>query len=299
MEKSVELDIINNYFKEFDKYKRLSIVDAKELYDKSLKLPEEERYKIRNIIINGTMYKVRDFIKNSLLYQVNLNDIDIEDLINDCIIIYIDFIDNGGLVNLDTFSPLFCRHMYMKLNSKYKVSSCNKLLCNYYNDLVMLFYVNMNTYGYVKFDIFYDYCKGIYDVCDNEIKESLNILFKTYDLTLSTILKFKNIVINSCLKILYENNISDTVSDDIMDKVLNGMLEDELFEILDELKPNHKYVLCRLYGIRSRKATYQELADELGVGRSNIQEYAKQALNNLYSNYYAKIKKLRLIYEEE
>lgn len=105
------------WYEQISKYERLSLSQAQELYKEVISLEDpNEKKKLMNRIILGTLYVVYNYIKNNNLIIFETPSYDIGDIINSYNEIWIKKIYEGELLNIDTFSNL--------LNGKFRYEAC-------------------------------------------------------------------------------------------------------------------------------------------------------------------------------
>lgn len=80
------------------------------------------------------------------------------------------------------------------------------------------------------------------------------------------------------------NSIENIIKDETIN-LENNVLKDEvygfLYKALDTLKPTYKDIICKYYGINSKRYTLQELADLYKVSRQAINVKRDNALKKL------------------
>ena len=129
-------------------FPRYNIVKVKE---KILEINKEDNLNkkraIRKDLINGTLYVVLNFIWNSGFLCLNSSLYDMDDIICSCIEVWIEYLDNGRIYNISTFSDLFSSSFYSKvvfntINQKFPIAEFTVLSTKDFGDVLHTF-VNM------------------------------------------------------------------------------------------------------------------------------------------------------------
>lgn len=80
------------------------------------------------------------------------------------------------------------------------------------------------------------------------------------------------------------NNLSEIIEDEnvnIENEIVKNELYETLYKAIDTLKPTYKDIICKYYGIKSKRYTLQELADIYNISRQAINVKRENALKKL------------------
>ena len=179
MKKEDKIRRVNKYFENITYNEKLTYKEVRELSIRMLNSKNnEDKLYIRNRIIMGSMYKIHSFLRNALVKDLENNFVSLEDIIEDFIIQYIEFIEKGLLITFPHFTYIFCNILYVKLNAKNKfIKVTNELLKERFNDLVYWYLNEKKLSGTVSFNKFIEYCKSMIENINNyDIFEAYTIL---------------------------------------------------------------------------------------------------------------------------
>lgn len=79
-------------------------------------------------------------------------------------------------------------------------------------------------------------------------------------------------------------NLSEIIEDEnvnIENEIIKKELYETLYKTIDTLKPTYKDIICKYYGINSKRYTLQELADLYNISRQAINVKRDNALKKL------------------
>lgn len=108
--------ILDKWSEEIDNYEQLKITEAQDLYKKYLKTEDEELKKsYMNRLVLGTSYVIRDYIKKNNLIMLCTPQFDMEDLISSFMEVWIKFILDGRLLDVNMYSSLFRSSLYTEV----------------------------------------------------------------------------------------------------------------------------------------------------------------------------------------
>ena len=100
--------ILEEWYEPFKKNKQLSLQEAKKLYLKMVQCEsEEEKKKIKDTLIFGTMYVLYERLKSSLAIYCSSSVVDMEDIISTSFEIWFKFLSEGGLIRIKYYSDFF------------------------------------------------------------------------------------------------------------------------------------------------------------------------------------------------
>lgn len=80
------------------------------------------------------------------------------------------------------------------------------------------------------------------------------------------------------------NGIIDIIKDENVDlekDIIKNEIYESLYKAIDSLKPTYKDIICKYYGIKSKRYTLQELADIYNISRQAINVKRDNALKKL------------------
>ena len=308
------LEIINEWNNTISSYHTFKFVEARELYQKIVSIDDSnlKRQHMQELIM-GTLYVVSNFIKlNGLLY-LNSASYDMNDIISISNEIWLNKINSGKLLEVNSFREMFDSDYYNELCSglgitKYSISENTILDINTFIDLLMD-YIKLKEkdidFDYLKLlefmksdrryagtihKIYYygnnvDFCK-IFDAIiksfeleDEDLKVSKTKLDKLRYILISNGLEYLRADINNVIvEDTTDSYIDACCRKQVVDIVLNSHLDDSL-----------KDILVKRYGIfDGRCRTLDEVAKEHGVTRERIRQKEARALRKLRLPTYVK-----------
>ena len=280
-------------------FPKLKIKDAKRLYQLFLnQKKEEERKKIREELIIGTLYIIVRFINNNQIFFIKNSSYDMFDVINACIEEWIKELDQGILLKYNHFSMLLGPTFFMNvttnligehfsLGEKTTLTIKNFAKClsqaitlkdkqgtfSYQDFLNML--PNYFSYEYNQENLLwtYNFLNTIVKLLERaEIKESEAKLNNAKYLLINAALEWIKININQIIDDIEEEKILDKIYYETVKKWL----------LSSDLKEQEKEVLIRRYGLDDNvSCLYEDIAKEMNVTKCRIQQIEVKALRKL------------------
>ena len=81
-----------------------------------------------------------------------------------------------------------------------------------------------------------------------------------------------------------DGNLAEVIQDEninIENDIIKNEMYESLYNAIDTLKPTYKDIICKYYGIKSKRYTLQELADIYNISRQAINVKRENALKKL------------------
>lgn len=300
------MDKIEMWFERIKNYPQLKLDEAQKLYIEMIKENDnDKKIKIRNNLINSTLYVVLNYLKNSDLNILKNGSYDMDDIVSSSIEYYINEIDNGNLLNVQSFSYLFRSTYYSYLSSTFvpqkedieiskfitsynfgylmkiflllKRNNDDVTFENYLNEVINSEYVDgwycykgSENYLYKCFQVFQNIYSKI-NVNDNSIPSRTKLEFMRHLLS----------------DIYLRENISLTMKDDsnFEDEVINDVLIKKSINYIvnhSELQEREIDVLIKRFGIDDGNIkTLEHIGDIYGLSRDRIRQIEVKALRKL------------------
>ena len=300
---------IDKYFEALLSNERYDFNEAKNIYLKLLSTNNlEEKLKLRNKLVSGTLYKVSEHLKNNL-YQVLENSyINIEDIINDYIVIYIELIDKGiYLSSSKSFSSIFYMAIERKLLSKYGKSIIynRKLKLDIIG--LLYWYVENSSIREIEYNDFYIFCKNNKEFYDDYMIAKIYNFFKyvycKFDecgINKDNIITMKRFLKYMIVPFFETGNFQDYLMVNNKDLILEfGDKELEIYikTMIASLDGKYKYIIEERYNNDKGSMSLEQIGKKLNLSKSRIQSLEMEALNKLYKSNYKVLKNLRNNYD--
>ena len=111
------MEELENWYKSIASYKKLSLTEAKELKLKMEKTTDpNEKEKLREEMILGTLYKVYEFLKKTFIVDMQAINYDVSDLINATCLTWIEkVVDSDFLIDGEDIRYVFSPNFYSRL----------------------------------------------------------------------------------------------------------------------------------------------------------------------------------------
>lgn len=315
------LEILKEWKNSLSCYQELNINEAKELYKTSVESNTKNNY--INELIMGTLYVVINFISTKGLVYLNSSTYDMNDVISVCNEIWINKINSGKLLQINSFTEMFDGDFYNKLCDglgiqKYSMEDLNfnldlfvQLLVDYmkiketennFNCLKFIEYLKKSEkYKNIFWRMYYypehiDYYE-IYNLCEifDGIIESFEFDESTIEISKTNIDKLKHILISNGFEYI-RPDINSIVVEDTAETIINDYSRKQIVDIVmnSHLSDSHKEILIKRYGLLdNERHTFEEIAKEQGLTRERIRQKEAKALRTLrHPGYVKKLKEL-------
>ena len=289
---------LEEWEKEISKYEKLNFNDAKQMYIEFINCDNQKKERIREELILGTLYVVCNFIKNSGLLYMNSYYYDMSDIIATCNEIWIKKIDEGMLLQKETFNKIFDSDFYNQIckslnitsdiDSKiylYNIKSFTKLLMHYikekeknekYDYYELTKYIEDNpTYQsfYQIFDFYFNekYNVSFFEFIDRII-ESFELEEENLNLSNTNLYKIKNIIINNGMEYSRED-INKLTIENFENEMDIQYLREELIKVLETLTKREEKIISERYGLYDgERKSLEEVAKKIGVTSARIRD---------------------------
>ena len=304
-----KFDKIDKYFKNLINSEQYSFSEAKIIYLQILSTSDkEEKLELRNKLINGTLYKLSCYIKYNLLFVLESSFLSIEDIINDCLLNYVEFLDSNSYLNFDSFFELFNHVLITRFNNKYVSEISNKdIYKRYLIDLLVWFSEEKEKSVEVSYVLFYNYCKSINDIDDYIIFKMYMLVNDIYEKLYSCGININNNITKLALlkKLLVYVNFDKYVFVDSyynistmeLDKILNELLSDELRNCLYKFSSNKNVILQEIFGFDSYEHSFEEIAKDYGVSIKKIKDIYNLSIKDFVKTNIKELKKIKKFYD--
>lgn len=300
------MDILEKWYKSIERFEKLDILDAKELYIKFLKEKDEnKKAQLRDKLIYGCLHIIYKFLKKSRFIDFKSPSYTMDDIISESINYLIKSIDEGKILKISYLSSLFKKCYYMSLSKKLIGTSQNifqeSLNFDKYKE-ILFWYFDLKNKGYdIDSNIFEDYMKTIFGFHNRKftsfdyayIYNTLNG-FYTYCFKNNIDIKdeqfniyLKNFIINigSNIEKVNPKNIKTNENDEIIEEISLEELKDVVRETInsDLFTEREKVVLHMHFGINGEKATYEQIGKYLNISAERVRQIEVKALRKLRS----------------
>lgn len=296
--------VLEEWENEISKYQKLKFEDAKKMYIEFTKCKEKQ---IREELITRTLYVVCNFIKNSGLLYMNSYYYDMSDIIGACNEIWIKKIDEGMLLQKETFNKIFDPDFYSEICKSLNITSdvnsetyiCNlklfiELLVYYkkekekndkYDYYELTKYIENNPIYHSFYQLFYFYYDEKYNISYFEFIDKIIDSFELEDedlkISTSKLYKMRNIVINNGME-YYRSDINDITVDSFEKEMDIQYLREELIKALGTLEKRNAQVISERYGIYDGEAKdVKFLAKKFRVTSGRIRQIEAKTLRRL------------------
>lgn len=290
------IEKLENWYNQICNYEKLNFNDAKKLYIEIINEEDTLKKDIkRNKLIEGTLYVVYNFVKKNVFCNLESTTYDIEDILCICNEIWINKIDNGKLLRVNSFGQIF--------NSTFYTALTNILMPETYS-VVESIGINDNQFS----KLIYNFIKEKNNNCEFNCHN-----FKIYDLfnnifeflyennTLTKLSKSKLEQIKYILMINYlENqkvNIDNIAKEDFTSNVDQNIYYEQIFEYILNcpiINESERNILMRRFGLETPESdTLRVIAKECGISKTRISQIEESALKKLK---HSKLKSLTKTY---
>ncbi len=279
---------LKEWSKVIESYPKISFLEARSLYLKLINSENKDsKRKIRDNLILSTLYIVLNFILDSGLIHLTSSSYDISDIISTCNEIFIDKIDSGCLLKINSFKDIFDSNFYKELMKKLNIVkySLGTIDLNTFIDLLIK-YLDLTSK-----DSNLDYYKLLDCLKENnyyllELFKAIIKSLKIDDITLSKtkLLKLKYMLISNGLEYL-RIDIDKISYADFTDTLIDRCYFERIVEILREsssLDEFQKEIIIKRFGlVNGNYHTLDELANEYNISREKIKQIIIRALRKL------------------
>lgn len=306
MNQNVEkLDAWEEVIKDFNK---IRLKDAKNLYNNIINTTDRnERARLREELITGTLYLPFKFLKKSYLMYVNGSNYDFDDVINSANKIWIDLIDSGRLLKVHSYSMLLRGGFHNALERELgiadervtKLTDCTLGTFDQVSDWYLKNRINGHDINYQDFLEFVEKAK-----LSNGNFRSLNVI-KTFHLlqdmfanipndndyfdestkpSMEDLKSMRNFLVDKSLTVNIDDNRDDIASFDELDAILDSMVGRQIHDtIFNDNKCRLKYrqrrILEEYFGIVDGiEHSQREIGDEMGLSSANVSSIQRKAL---------------------
>ena len=282
---------IDSYFSYFESCEKYKFDKACEIYNQYLvETDTKEKEILRNKLIFGTMYRLKKHIKKNYLYLLESSELDVEDIINDSIMIYIELIDSGIYTKIEKFSRIFYLYLDNSLLMKYGNNKNYQHFLNPKTVTLLKYYVNEKNQKFnVSYNEFYKYCKDVskqytdYDIYNlyvvflyiyNKLDE-----YQLLDHDLNDFKRFYKVMASVVLENINFIDLKNKSNNGELDKVFDEELNDKIFEFLKDIDSLRKYIVIKSYGLDGEYKSVNDLHEELGLPKRKIASLKHTTLN--------------------
>ena len=287
------------------KYPRYNITKTKQILDMINNETDLSKRRImRHDLINGTLYVLHGIILRSGFLCLNSSIFDIDDIMCSCIEIWIKYLDNGKVYNVDTFSDVFSSSFYSEvmlntINQKFPISEFTVLSTEDFGKIVFLFIREKSINNGISYEEFLeiliknhrikkDYKSDINS--QEKIRNTYNLLMAIADsinyakMPISRVNFMKYMMIECALE--YSSiNITDNFQDFfVVPKQPEN--NDEFFTILRKILDDDEYeLLIKCYGINGKEYTLEEVGEEFNISKEAVRQRRNKILSKVKDNY--------------
>lgn len=308
-------DILDEWVHCIEKYPTIKIKEAKRMYSVLSECNDEQLKKqLRNELIMNTLYVVVNFVKNNGLIYLNNCSYDMSDIISICNEIWINKIDSGVLMNVESYNEIFDSDFYNKLSSGlniniYPVAENTALNSNIFIDLLLDYmklkeanrdfnyydlveYMKTNKkYNTILYKIFYFGMNSDFTNLFDAIINSFELSDEDINVSKTKLEKLKYIIISNGLEYL-RCNIDEVICPDISDLLIQDYCMKKFYEIIfegDRLSDIQKDILKKRFGFSDGHCwTLEKTAKFHGVTRERIRQREAKILRLLRHPSFAK-----------
>ena len=298
---------LEEWEKEISKYEKLNFNDARQMYIEFINCDDQKKEIIREELILRTLYVVCNFIKNSGLLYMNSYYYDMSDIIGTCNEIWIKKIDEGMLLQKETFNKIFDSDFYNQICKSLNITSdidSETYMCNMKSFLNLLIYYKEEKEKNEKYDYyelmkyiednpiyypFYQLCtfyfEGKYNVSYFELMDKIIDSFELegedLKISASKLYKIRGLVIKNGME--YSRiDIKKIIVDNLEKEMDIQYLREELIKVLGTLKEREEKIISERYGLYDgERKSIEEVAKQIGVTSCRIRQIEEKALRKL------------------
>lgn len=298
--------IIDEWYSQFQKFDKLNINDAKNLYQKYMQEANEDvKLKLREQLIYGMMHVVYNLLSNSHMDYFKSSLYTMDDIISETVNYLIDCIDEGKLLKMKFFSSLFGRDYYLFISNKFFGKSHNPLLKTQNHDIyqkILLWYFQLKDEGIdIEFGLFEDYMKSIFNLTCSKAStinyvDLYNGLAGFYKYCTDNDFHIEDVKkMNQQLRDFMNNiglNMEQTNSkdlelseDEFFNKIYFDELKQSLYDIIYSslLTPKERAVICMSFGLYEKEYTHRKIAKYLNISYPRVGQLESSAMYKLKS----------------
>ena len=298
--------ILNEWNNCLSNYSKIKFNEAKEIYIKLSNCKDNYlKSKLRNDLMLNTLYVVLEFIKNNGFIYLNSSSYDMQDIISTCNEIWINKLDSGILLKVNSFKEIFDSKFYKELTEKLNITkymidsvvginSFIDLLFDYiklkennldftYNKLIRYMTEN-EKYKNLAARIYHDNDNTDFCYLFDAIIEAFNLNDNDFNLSKTKLEKLKYIIINNGLECL-RRDINKISYQDFTNFIIDKCLREKIIEIIfndSNLNDMEKDILIKTFGLFNTKIkTIKEIADDYNVTIAYIKKIRDKAFFDL------------------
>lgn len=301
-------ELLDSWNNTLSNYSKLNFKEAKKIYLEIIKIEnlDIKRKKINELIMN-TLYVVYEFIKNNRLLYLNSYSYDMSDIISVCNEIWIEKINSGILLKVNSFKEIFDYDFYNKLSDKLNITKIIISENSIFNikafiDL-LIEYIDLkqntpkfslnNFLNYIKSNSKYEF---ILSKSDNHIDlsrvcilfESIVKSFKLKDsdlkITKTNLKKLIYIIISNGYEYL-RTDINNVVINNQIENWLDEYSRKQIIELIlndNTLEDRQKDILIKRFGLMNEaRWSLEEISKNLKISRERIIQIENKTLRQL------------------
>ena len=307
------IKVIEEWEKSISIFPKLSLDEAKDLYQKLKKETEIEKIKtLKREVIEGTLYVVLNFIKKNSLANLNSSAYDMNDIISVCNEIWIKKINLDSFLKIKNFNQMFDGEFFSLLNdglaiTKYSISENTVLTINTFVELLIEYGKLKRNNPNITYNEILKYMDSIpryhYLVYEIERYSNNNNIFVLFDAIINSfeedlidisktkLEKIKYILISNGLEYLRQD-INEISSNDTCELWVEQFCKNRIIDIVltcESLNDSHKDIIIKRFGLLGERCyTLEEIAKIHGVTRARIRQKEAKVLRILRDPKYTK-----------
>ena len=283
---------MNKLFNQISSFDRLKLVEAQDLYKKSMSASNDNLRKTYiDKLILGTLYVVYNYIIRNNLVILSTRLYDIDDIISAFTEVWIQKIYKGELLNISRYSNLFTstffNEVYVKLGGiNFEISDLFEISYDKFVDLFYSYFKLKSANAKLDYRVFK---KNICDegYADENILILFEEIYKKFNLSENDINKT---TVKNYLKLIIDSSIFDSISNNVVDEndverniisksERHDFVRDVDFAMRDE---REKDIIYQRYGLNGNNAkTYREISRQYGITKDRVRQIEVHALRKL------------------
>ena len=291
---------LENWHKNIEKYERLNFTEVKNLLKKMKTSTNiQEKQELRERIILGTLYVIIKFIDRNHLADF---DIDIDDVINSSLEVWINAIDSFKILELKGFHEFFDTNFYNKLLEKMVGESFAKEAKENSLDFWFIFskYVDLSraeekvNYSYF-FEMMHNEFNSFVSVETYELCVKLSKIVSKNHIYLRKMNKFKGVFASENIRsqtiepFWLKEDLDEIAFQDELEEILEKIVLDLLHPHSRTLTEDQKELFKVWFGFDGKGVkSLKEVAILLGYSNYGAKESARKILSKIYEEFYKK-----------